>query len=151
MEESFIKLFRKISEWRWYKEGATKDVFIHLLINAKYRETQYMDIIIHRGQLTTTYRKLAEETGLTLQQVRTAIARLKSTQEITCISHGKFSLITVNNYDRYQTSNTESNISVTRQQHANNSQLTTTKENKELKNERKKENTDSYYLKSYKV
>ena len=61
-----------------------------------------MGQIIKRGQLITSQDKLAEELGLSRQQVRTALNKLEKTQEITKLSDNKGTLITVNNYDLYQ-------------------------------------------------
>ena len=32
--EGYIKLYRKMKKWGWYKDQNTKDVFLHLLLEA---------------------------------------------------------------------------------------------------------------------
>jgi hypothetical protein len=34
----YIKLFRKLTEWEWYDQPATKVVFIHCLLKANWQE-----------------------------------------------------------------------------------------------------------------
>ena len=90
---------------------------------------------IPRGSFATSYQSLAEETGLTVMNVRTAIKHLKLTQEITVSQHSKFSVITVKNYDAYQTANKVANNQLTGNQQATNRQLTTIEEGKKERKE----------------
>lgn len=137
-KSSFIKIDRNIINWRWYKKHATKDVFLHLLYIANYKEGNFENVKIKRGQVVSSYPKLAEQTGYTIQQVRTAIRNLKSTGEITVETTSKFSIFTIQNYNKYQTANRQnnklSNSQSTVKQQASNSQSTTIKESKEVKN-----------------
>jgi hypothetical protein len=61
------------------------------------------------GQLITGRNKLAKETGLTVQSVRTSLTRLKSTREITMSPKGQYSIITINNWHKYQLDNQQAN------------------------------------------
>lgn len=88
---------------------------------------------IKRGSIVSSYEKLATETGLSVMQVRTAIKKLRSTGEITSKSSNKNTVFIVNNYDLYQGSNKQNNEPVTSKQQADNIQITTTKESKEVK------------------
>lgn len=69
-----------------------------------------------------------------MQQVRTAISKLKSTQEITHNQHTDYTFIQVNNWDKYQVQSTQI---ATRKQHGSNTEATTIEEGNK---ERKKEN-----------
>lgn len=77
-------------------------MFVHLILTANYADGRFEGIEVKRGQRVTSFRKLAEETGLTIKQVRTAINHLKGTHEVAHTSYSKFSLFTVVNYDKYQ-------------------------------------------------
>ena len=92
---------------------------------------------IPRGSLASSYQNLANETGLSVQNVRTAVKKLKDTGELTVSRQAKFSVFTVKNYDKYQTPNTEINSQPTVSQQASNRQLTTIEEGKEGKKERR--------------
>lgn len=102
MAEAFVKFSRKICKWEWYKNAETFKVFVHLILTANYADGRFEGIEVKRGQRVSSFRKLAEETGLTIKQVRTAINHLKGTHEVAHTSHSKFSLFTVVNYDKYQ-------------------------------------------------
>lgn len=102
LEGGFIVIHRKIINWEWYKEPNTLCVFIHLLLTANYEERRFMGQTIKRGQRVASYRTLAEETGLSVRNVRTAINHLKLTHEVTSYSTSKFTVFTVVNYAKYQ-------------------------------------------------
>lgn len=118
---TYIKLDRNMMTWRWYKDDATKSLFIHILFKANVKSGDFRGITVKRGQLITSREKLAEETGLTIQQVRTGLNRLKSTNEITCETTNRYTLITVVNYNSYQDKSTNK---LTNKQPTNNQQIT---------------------------
>lgn len=99
----FIALHRKILEWGWYKSSGTKDLFLHLLLTANFTDTKFHGRTIKRGQIVTSLPSISTETGLSVQQVRTAIRHLVSTGEITDESCNHYRIITVIKYDDYQT------------------------------------------------
>ena len=114
--EGYIKLYRKMTKWGWYKDNNTKCVFLHLLFMACYEPYYTAGIYLQPGQIVTTFREISEQTGISVQSVRTSINRLKSTNEITIVSTPKNSLITVNNYSDYQGDNKPSNKQLTNDQ-----------------------------------
>lgn len=128
-EETWISLHRKFKNWEWYKDINTKTLFLHLLLVANYKDNLWKGILVKRGQRLTSLGNLADETGLTIQQTRTAIKRLKSTGEITVKTTSKYSLITIEKYDFYQKNNSKSTKEITSEitinQQATNKQLTT--------------------------
>lgn len=132
MDRGFIKLDRKLLEWRWITQPNTLAVWIWLLLNANWENKDFLNITLKRGSLATSYGRIADALGMSVQNVRTAITHLKETKELTVTQHSKFLEISINNYDRYQQANRE----LTGNQQATNRQLTTTKELKKL---RKKE------------
>lgn len=156
MNNGWVKLYRKITEWEWYDNPIIFKLFIHLLLTSNLTDKKWHGTLIKRGQIITSYRELARQltgkqhTKIGVQQIRTAIDRLKSTQEITIKTNNKFSLITINNYNLYQSLTSKP----THDQHTPNTQpthnLTTTKEVKEGKNIRKKETIVREYTPSQK-
>lgn len=152
MDEGYIKLYRSMNKWEWYSDVNTKAVFLHLLLNANLEETRYMNYVVPKGGLVTGYPKLAEQLGISVQNVRTAFKHLKLTNEITVKSTNRFSIVTIVNWEKYQANKKyltgKMAGSLTNSQQSANSQLTTEKEykNKEYKNikeEYKEENSPS--------
>ena len=98
----YIKLYRSIKSWEWYQDVPTFVVFLHLLLTANYEDKHWKGTLIRRGETVTSYAKIAEETGLSYQQARNAVNKLKSTGEITQFSTSRYSLIHIVNFDFYQ-------------------------------------------------
>ena len=98
----YIKLFRKLIRWGWYQDSVVKDLFLHCLICASYKDFEWMGMELKAGQFITGRKKLAEELGFSEQQIRTAISKLESTGEISIFSTNKYSIITVTNWENYQ-------------------------------------------------
>lgn len=98
----FIKLHRRILDWEWYRDIPVRVLFEHLILKANYKNLRFCGENIQRGELATSRRSLAAETGLSEQQVRTALDKLRGTGEISSQAKGKFTLIRINNYAFFQ-------------------------------------------------
>ncbi len=98
----FIVVHRRLLDWEWYDDVNTKAVFIHLLLMASFSDTAWHGVQIKRGDVVTSVNSLTEQLGLTPRKVRTALEHLQKTGEVTIKAHSKFSVITVTNYDLYQ-------------------------------------------------
>lgn len=101
-DSEYVKLFRKMTDWEWYTDVNTKVLFLHCLIKANWRPGSWHGYKYERGQFITSLPTLANETGLTERQVRTALNHLKATGEVTDWHNNKIRIITVVSYDKYQ-------------------------------------------------
>ena len=102
MQTGYIQIYRQLTEWGWYKDIPTCKLWLHILLRANFKESQFMGSEIPRGAFVTSLQGLADESGLTLKQVRTALGKLKKTGEITVESNRHYTVITVSRYDEYQ-------------------------------------------------
>lgn len=134
--EGYIKLLRKLEKWEWYKNQNVKAAFIHCLLRANYDNQRWQKRTIKRGSFVTSISNFSSETGLSIQQTRTALEHLKSTNDIAIEATRKYSIITVVNYSKYQDDNKKVNKQSTHRQHkdkqTDNKQVTTIKERKEV-------------------
>ena len=137
MAEAFIKLYKKLLKWEWYDDPNTKILFIHILLRANWEAGSWHGIDYGVGEFITSLQTLANETHLSVMQVRTALNHLIATGEITTRQQGKARIITVNNWCAYQGSNKDNNKVVTRLQQDDNKVVTTDKEYKNNKNKKK--------------
>ena len=99
---TYIKLDRNILNWRWYKDPNTMRVFLHLLLTANIKDHDFEYDTIRRGELAGSIGNIGKSTGLTYNQVRTALTHLKDTNEITITRRPKYLVISITNYNRYQ-------------------------------------------------
>ena len=125
----WIKIHRKIIEWEWFTDTNTFRVFLQLLLKANHKEKKYRGMVLKVGTIITSRDILALETRLSVQQVRTALDKLKSTNEITIKTSSQGTIIEVVNYSKYQLATNE----VTNKQPINNQQVTTNKNDKNNK------------------
>lgn len=108
LEFGYIRLYRSLLDWEWYTDEHTKTVFIHLILTANYEPKQWRGITVERGQRVYSSQKLADELHVSRQTIRTAISHLLSTGEITNRTTSKYSVITIKNYDYYQSVTSQS-------------------------------------------
>ena len=99
---TYIKIDRNILSWGWYKSPKILSVFIWLIIRANIKKIRFEKDVVPRGSLVTSNAHIAEECGLTIDNVRVALANLESTGEITRERRNKYQIITVVNYEAYQ-------------------------------------------------
>ena len=120
----YIRIYRNILEWEWWSDINTYRLFTYMLIKANWKDGKFKGSDIPKGSFVSSLCKLSEETGLTINEVRTALKHLISTNEITSKSHSKFTIFTVKNYCLYQDDNeqTTSSSQTNNKQITNNSQ-----------------------------
>jgi hypothetical protein len=126
----WIKLHRKILDWEWYSDPNTFRVFLHLMLKANHKEKRFKGIELIKGSVVTSRDILAMETGLSVRQVRTALDKLKSTNEVAIKTSSKGTIIQLVNYDKYQLETSES----TNERPTSDQQTTTNKNEKKEKN-----------------
>ena len=131
VNNGFITLQRQIIDWEWYDDANTFRLFIHILLKANHTDKNYRGTLIKRGTFLTGRDVLAKETGLSIQQIRTGLKKLKSTNEITIKTNSKGSVVQVVKYNDYQSVTSK----VTNKQPASNQQVTTTNNDNNVNNE----------------
>ena len=109
----YIKLYRSLLEWEWYSDKNVCRLFIYCLLKANHKAEKWHGQEIKAGQFITSYENLAKSTGLTSQQIRTALNKLKTTGEITNKTTSRYSIITVNNWNLFQQDNKQNNKQTT--------------------------------------
>ena len=138
IENGYIRLHRTITGWRWYKDGNVLRLWLHLLLNANYEQSEFQDRVIGRGEQVTSLKALSESTGLSIQEVRTALGKLKRTGEILVNSNRHFTIVSILNYDKFQSDSADKqqtvNTQSTNKQQTVNSQSTTSEKEKKAKN-----------------
>jgi len=130
MSNGWIKIHRKLLDWEWYDEPNTLRLFLHLLLKANHKNKSYRGTVIKEGQVMTGYDKLAKELSLSTQKIRTAINKLKLTNEITSVSTSQGTIIQIVKYKEYQVVTSK----LTDEKQTDNKRITT---NKNVKKEKK--------------
>lgn len=141
-DSGWINLHRKILEWEWYSDVNTFRLFVHMLLKANWREGKFKGTTVPRGSFVSSIAKLAEETGLTKDEIRTAILHLVNTKEITKQSTNKYTVFTVIKYNLYQDIPKQEDKQNPSNAHSIPKLFPTIEEYKESNKEKKKENNN---------
>ena len=146
MSRGWVKLWRKTQDSDMYKSLNSKqrDVMMNILMLANHKERtwewQGELQTCKPGQFKTSLSSLQEVCAddVSIQNIRTAIKKLKQWDFLTNKSTKSGRVITVVNWGKYQENgdegNKEDNKEVTKSQQRGNKEVTTNKNNKELKN-----------------
>ena len=138
--QGFIKLYRSFKRWEWYDDANTIRVFLHCLLKANHESTKWRGQIIEVGSFVTSYGILANELKLTIQKIRTSLNKLNLTNEITIKTTNHYSIISINNWNEYQSKQQAeqqpNNNQETNEQQSNNNQITTNNNDKNIKNDK---------------
>lgn len=145
MGNGFMFLHRQLLDWEWFDNSNMVHVWIYLLLKANYQDDNWHGINVPRGSLITSLNSISKATGLSVQNVRTCLRKLKLTGEITIELTNKttnhMSIITICKYDSYNCCESETNTrSNTQTNTQTNNKLTTDNNiNKEINNNKEKD------------
>lgn len=148
MDIGWIKLHRKLKDWEWYDDKNARLLLIHLLLSVNYEDKMWKGILIKAGSLAYSNANLAKEVGLSIQQLRTSLTKLESSNVVTRKSTNKYQVVTLCNWEKLQNSNGEVTTKPTTKEQSNNNQITTTKE---VKKERSKEKRKKILMSEIKI
>ena len=99
----WIKIDSNLLDWRWFSQPNTLAVWVYLLLKANYKDRAIGAYTIHRGEVFVSQEQIAQDTGLTRKQVRTALDHLLETGEIRANRKiGKAVVISIPKYNDYQ-------------------------------------------------
>jgi hypothetical protein len=98
----YFLLHKKILNWEWFSDPKSVALWIYILANTNYAESVYRGHTIRRGQAAIGRKRASMVTGLSQQEIRTRLKRFETNKQITTKSTTNFSIVTVLNYDQYQ-------------------------------------------------
>lgn len=91
-DEGFTKFPNALRAAPWRNEPKTVAVYFYLRMNAAHFSSGWNSIALDPGQIISGRAQIAAETGLTQNEVRTAIDHLKRTGHITSSTTNKYSI-----------------------------------------------------------
>ena len=110
MNHGYVKFWRKALDAGWLKNHELWVFWSYCLLKASHKKytvivgCQRVDLL--PGQFVMGRRKASEETGLTEREIRTCLALLKKWENVTSRTTNKFTVITVINWNAYQSNKT---------------------------------------------
>lgn len=107
MDESFITLHRKILKSACFDDAELFKLWVWCLLRANYKDREVVHagqvVKLERGQFITGRFMAIKELNLSVKKYRTRIELLEKMGQISLKTANKYTIITVVNYDYYQT------------------------------------------------
>ncbi|MCQ2299665.1 MAG: hypothetical protein MJZ81_06040 [Bacteroidales bacterium] len=98
----WMKMYESLLSWEWSADVPVFNLWIHLLLMANTRDMEWKGETVPRGSLVTTVKELSEQTGLSAMQIRTALEKLRLTNNITTKTTNKNTIVSICDYVSYQ-------------------------------------------------
>lgn len=111
--QGWISLHRKTIESPIYTDSQAVHLWIHLLLSANHKDNTFVKngkpVTVKRGQLLTGRTLLSTATGLSESKIQRLLETFVSLQMIEQQTNSKNRLISITNYDSYQSSEQQMN------------------------------------------
>ena len=98
----WVRLYRSTLGREWFDDPLTLQLWVVCLLKANYLPTRCQGAEIERGAFVTSVDGLCKETGQTARQIRTRLAKLQESGEISVQATNRKSIITVCKFNIYQ-------------------------------------------------
>ena len=139
MNNGWVKMYRKILNKGWYKKSHYVHLWNHLLLKANHQDNEFWfngkNMIVKKGQFITGRKKLNMETGINESKIERILKFFeKNEHQIEQQKTNKNRLITILNWNEYQS------IEQQIEQQVNNKRTTTEQQVNTNKKEKKEEN-----------
>lgn len=102
MPSGFIILDRKLLEWRWIDEPKALSLWIHLLLQANWKDGYFHGKKIPRGSLVTSIGALSKSVGESENTIRKYLELFEEDGQIKRTATNKYTLIEIVCYSKYQ-------------------------------------------------
>lgn len=147
MDRGWIKLWRKILDNGLMQDHKTFSLWIWILLNVTHKKIKYRaygkEIELLPGQRVISYRPLAEELNMGVRSIRTSLKNLVKYGNLTLKSTHQYTILTVVNWDVYNSENPNPTHKVTHARHTLDTDPTQKQEQKKIRSkEIKKYNSD---------
>lgn len=106
MNKGYVKLWRKSLDAGWIKNHKLWVFWTYCLMKASHKPYKAIvgnqEVFLEVGQFVTGLRVISRETGLSIREIRTVLAFLINAGNVTIKTTNKFSIITIVNWNTYQ-------------------------------------------------
>jgi len=157
-ENGYIKLYRSLMNKGYYKDSEYVHLWVCLLMKASYQSREFFFNgelqQLKAGQLITGRNSLALETGINRSKIERILKCFKNEHQIEQQTNNKFRIISICNWEKYQTSEQQNEPQVSSERATSEQQVSTYNKDKKVKKDKKDKNkiyTDDFlaFYKAY--
>lgn len=122
-------MHRKIMDAPFYRDSEAVHLWFHLLMSANHKDGKYLlgnqMVEIPRGSLMTGRKSLSRQTGVSESKIQRLLKVFETEQQIEQRTFTKYRLITILNYEAYQSSEQQNEPQVNSRRTASEQQVNT--------------------------
>lgn len=138
MQEGYIKLHRCILDSSWSRNPAYVSLWVYCLLRANYNladliTKEGIKVHLDPGQFITSREQISVNTGIEQSKVERILKVFKSEQQIEQQNKGKFRIISILNWNKYQSREQENEQQMNNRRTTDEQQMNT---NKKVKKEK---------------
>lgn len=100
MNKPFLMIPRELIE-SYAARGNILKIFLWMLNQANYSDTQFCGMTIHRGQLVASYSTICKATGSSIRQVRDTVEVMVTSRLVSRLVVSQKQVFTIVSYDSY--------------------------------------------------
>lgn len=119
-QQGWVKLHRQMLDSSFHNKPSYVSLWVTLLLMANHKTTKFMwngeETEVKSGQIITGRKALSEQTGIAESTIEDILKVLKRQHQIQQQTTTKYRLITILNWDTYQSSDSTSNNKATTKQ-----------------------------------
>lgn len=106
MKERWIKAYTSLLDWEFFFDPLILRTWIYLLMKASIKDVVLRDgVKVKRGELVTSLSTLSRDLRMSVKQMRRVLGALKTAGYVTSKWASKYSIITICEYNIYQSAN----------------------------------------------
>ena len=102
MSEGWVKSHRSKLRWEWFTDPKVSHFFEYCLLKASHNDYSWRGKKLLAGQFPFGLQRASVETGLSVRSIRTCLSKLETTNELKIKKSRQGSIITVNNWSKFQ-------------------------------------------------
>lgn len=138
MQQGYIRLYRCILDNGWSRDPDYMAVWVYCLLRGNYKasavEIKHGSIVhLKPGEFITSRDQMSLNTGVEKNKVERILKVFKSEQQIEQRNHGKFRVISILNWDKYQSREQQNEQRMNNARTTDEQRMNTDKEGKEGK------------------
>jgi len=144
IDNSWIKLSRKMRNSPMYTDSQAVHLWVHLLLSANHCDNKFLHgetmVSLKAGQLLTGRKALSKKTGINESKIQRLLKLFEIEQQIEQQTYSKYRIISITNYSQYQNSEQLNEQQLNSRRTATEQQLNTNNNSNNSKNENNSNN-----------